>query len=78
MISLWVGPSGRGQGIGDLLVREVARWARRTGAELLRLAVVPGNGAAIGLYRRNGFEPTEEIGNELPDGRHELVLAKRL
>ena len=78
LISMWVGPGGRGRGVGDLLVQAVADWARQSGAELLRLAVVPGNGPATGLYRRNGFELTEELGNALPDDQHEQIMVKRL
>ncbi|SCD89306.1 Ribosomal protein S18 acetylase RimI [Streptomyces sp. BvitLS-983] len=53
--SVWVSPRVRGQGVGDLLTGAVEAWARRAGARALRLAVVPGNEAAVALYRRHGF-----------------------
>ena len=68
LISMWVGPAARGHGVGDRLVRAVERWARRAGAEALRLAVAPGNENATALYRRNGFRLTGELGDLMPDG----------
>ncbi|HEY3675666.1 MAG TPA: GNAT family N-acetyltransferase [Candidatus Tumulicola sp.] len=55
LISMWVAPFARGQGIGDRLVRSVLEWARGRGAPVVRLDVVSNNGPAIELYRRNGF-----------------------
>ncbi|NUR86523.1 MAG: GNAT family N-acetyltransferase [Nonomuraea sp.] len=56
LISMWVSPEARGRGVGDVLIEEVTGWAAGRGARVLELAVVKGNGAAIGLYRRHGFE----------------------
>ncbi|MFI0780814.1 GNAT family N-acetyltransferase [Streptomyces sp. NPDC021212] len=53
--SVWVGPEARGLGVGDLLLAAVEGWARRSGGTTLKLAVFPGNDAAIALYRRHGF-----------------------
>ncbi|MFI2606804.1 GNAT family N-acetyltransferase [Kitasatospora sp. NPDC018619] len=77
--SLWVAPQARGQGVADRLVEEVERWARATGGRTLRLAVLPGNAAALALYRRHGFAPLAEPGGPLADGAgRELLLAKPL
>jgi ribosomal protein S18 acetylase RimI-like enzyme len=76
--SLWVGARGRGRGVADRLMRAVEEWAVASGAGTLRLAVLPGNARAIALYRRHGFEETGETGGLLPDGLHEVVMAKRL
>ncbi|QPP08887.1 GNAT family N-acetyltransferase [Streptomyces bathyalis] len=76
--SMWVAGSGRGYGVGDRLVRAVELWAVRSGAGLLSLAVMPSNRPAIALYRRHGFEETGLPGAPLPDGQHELVMAKLL
>ncbi|MFD5921595.1 GNAT family N-acetyltransferase [Kitasatospora sp. NPDC058201] len=77
--SVWVGPAARGQGVGDRLIAAVEEWARRAGSTSLRLAVIPGNEAAVALYRRHGFAPTGAPGGLLPDGvTRELVMAKRL
>lgn len=73
LISMYVAPSGRGRGIGDLLVQRVAQWAGREGAEELRLAVAEGNENAGTLYRRNGFRELDE-----PAEPHEYLMAKRL
>ncbi|MET7553505.1 GNAT family N-acetyltransferase [Streptomyces albidoflavus] len=76
--SVWVSPRVRGQGVGDLLTGAVEAWARRTGARALRLAVVPGNEAAVALYRRHGFVASGELGEMLGDGvSRERVMVKR-
>jgi ribosomal protein S18 acetylase RimI-like enzyme len=78
LISMWVHPIARGRGIGDQLVGAVERWARRVGADMLRLAVADGNEAAAALYRRNGFHRTGES-DLMPDGgRREQIMAKTL
>lgn len=78
LISMWVSKDARGQGVGDHLLGAVEQRARRTGADALQLAVRPGNGNAIALYRRNGFRDTGPVGEVLPDGRREHVMVKRL
>ncbi|GAA3851503.1 GNAT family N-acetyltransferase [Streptomyces sedi] len=60
--SLWVASEARGQGIGDRLIEAVTTWALRAGSTTLRLAVIPGNEAALALYRRHGFVPAEAPG----------------
>lgn len=79
LISMYVAPVGRGQGVGDHLVRSVEQWARLVGARTLRLAVVADNATAWALYQRNGFRDTGELGDLMPDGvRREHVMAKSL
>ena len=79
LISMWVSPAARGHGVGDHLVQAVSRWARQAGAEVLRLAVVPGNENAAALYQRNGFRLTGELGDLMPDGvSREHIMAKDL
>ncbi|GAB3338921.1 GNAT family N-acetyltransferase [Micromonospora halotolerans] len=79
LISMYVAPVGRGQGVGDHLVRAVEQWARLVGARTLRLAVVEGNKNAWTLYQRNGFRDTGELGDLMPDGvRREHVMTKSL
>lgn len=79
LISMWVHPAARGQGVGDRLVAAVEQWARQADAEVLKLAVAEGNAAAAGLYRRCGFHLTDETGDLMPDGvRREQIMAKRL
>jgi ribosomal protein S18 acetylase RimI-like enzyme len=79
LISMYVAPLGRGRGVGDHLMRAVEQWARQVGAGTLRLAVAEGNTNAWGLYQRNGFRDTGELGDLMPDGvRREHVMSKSL
>ncbi|MEV1330567.1 GNAT family N-acetyltransferase [Micromonospora costi] len=79
LISMFLRPDARGRGVGDALVEAVAQWARRSGADRLRLAVVPGNKAAVRLYERQGFVATDELGDLMPDGVHrEQIMVKQL
>ncbi|MGC4746458.1 N-acetyltransferase family protein [Micromonospora sp. DT201] len=76
LISMWVHPDARGHGVGDRLLDEVAQWARKAGADRLRLSVMPDNARAKALYRRTGFNQTDELGDLLPDGvsREQVML----
>lgn len=79
LISMWVAPTARGRGVGDFLIACVQRWAIGQGARLMRLAVAENNHHAIALYRRNGFQPTGELGDLMPDGvTRECFMAKDL
>lgn len=66
--SVWVSPTARGRGVASLLIDAVRTWAKDTGATTLTLAVIPGNEAAVRLYRRLGFVDTDLPGELLPDG----------
>jgi len=52
---LYVEPRWRGAGIGARLVRRFERWARRQGAERMRVVVSAGNVRAIRFYQRGGY-----------------------
>lgn len=76
--SVWVSPDARGRGVAGLLIDAIRTWAAGAGARTLTLAVIPGNEAATGLYRRLGFLDTGLRGELLPDGvtrEHVMALA---
>jgi len=55
LISMWVAPFARGQGVSDSLVAAVVQWARGRQAARIALAVVESNEFARVLYRRHRF-----------------------
>jgi ribosomal protein S18 acetylase RimI-like enzyme len=58
LVGMWVAPDRRRCGIGRSLVDTVMDWARRRSARVIELMVTCNNEAAIGLYRRLGFQFT--------------------
>jgi len=61
LVSMWVDPRWRGQGVGDHLVKVVLDWARERGCDEVRLWVADGNREAERLYHRNGFSRTDIV-----------------
>lgn len=78
LISMWVAPEGRGQGVGDTLVAEVERWARSVGADRFVLAVVADNDRARSFYRRLGFADAGLLPRESADEPLEVRMEKPL
>ncbi|MBT2502036.1 N-acetyltransferase [Curtobacterium sp. ISL-83] len=78
LISMWVDPSVRGRGVATTLIDAIARWAADSGATTLELSVMPDNVVAQRVYERTGFVASGRPGDELPDGRHELVMRRAL
>lgn len=79
LISMWVDPHWRGQGVGDHLVKAVLKWAGGTGCEGVRLWVADGNRQAERLYSRNEFRRTEGVKPIRPDEpRLEFEMARKL
>ncbi len=66
LVSVWVAPSMRGQGVGRALIEEVLVWARAANFAAVRLGVGDHNKAAIRLYERTGFLPTGSISTLRP------------
>lgn len=56
ILTLAVDPRRRREGLARLLVEAACALARETGAEAMFLEVALDNAAAIGLYRRAGFD----------------------
>lgn len=54
LVSMWVRPDLRGQGVGDALTGAAVEWAQQNGLSL-RLYVVEDNAPAVALYVRHGF-----------------------
>jgi ribosomal protein S18 acetylase RimI-like enzyme len=80
LVSMWVAPDYRGQGVADKLVEAVCERAREAGAVTVTLWVTEMNDRAIALYRRHGFVPNgvrELVRPEEPD-HWEIQLSCRL
>ena len=55
IVSMWTAPAHRQQGVGRVLVSEVANWACLRKADRLLLMVTSNNEPAIRFYERLGF-----------------------
>ena len=62
LISMWTAPAYRRQGVGRLLVDEVARWAQQRNVRTLLLMVTSNNEPAMRFYERLGFVKTGRTG----------------
>ena len=58
LVSLWVDPGARGQGVARALIRSIAAWARDEGAQRVVLFVQELNAPGRALYARAGFRAT--------------------
>jgi [ribosomal protein S18]-alanine N-acetyltransferase len=76
LLNLTVAREARGCGHGLRLLEALARSARQQGAQAIWLEVRSGNPAAIGLYRRFGFEQVGLRRDYYPahHGREDAVL----
>ncbi|HZM23263.1 MAG TPA: GNAT family N-acetyltransferase [Anaerolineales bacterium] len=80
LISMWVTPEARGQGVGNALIDAVIECARSSGASRLLLDVGDYNQQAIALYARKGFQPNGQTGllpaprNHIREHQRELRL----
>lgn len=58
LVSMWVDPAARGEGLAERLIGAVAEWARSRGCNDVYLFVQETNGRAQRLYERAGFHAT--------------------
>lgn len=58
LLSMWVAPTHRRKGIGQMLVTAVQEWAKSVSAMHLVLDVTSNNAAAIAFYESLGFTMT--------------------
>lgn len=68
---IYLRPFGRGQGLGEALVKQLIADARSLGLRRLCLDSAPFMAAAHGLYRRHGFRDAGPYaGAEVPEHMH--------
>lgn len=79
VVSMWVAPEARRNGIGDCLVRAAEEWARQRGLTHLFLNVVENNAPAMAFYQKCGFVFTGET-DQYPNNPNlkELFMLKPL
>ena len=68
----------RGQGIGENLLLAVHEKAKQLGAERVMLEVRVSNAAAIGLYRKHGYEKVAVRKHYYADGEDADIMQKML
>ena len=78
LVSMWVAPGSRNQGIGRALVSAVVDWATQSGKHRIELLVIEGNAAAIALYENCDFALTGDRERRDRDGATELLMSRRL
>jgi GNAT superfamily N-acetyltransferase len=66
LVSLYVRPPLRGQGVGGRLVDTFTAWAGERGATRLHVSAYASNESALRLYQRHGFTPLSvNLANDL-------------
>ncbi len=78
IISMWVSPHARGQGVGERLARAAIEFAREVGFPAVKLEVVDTNIAAVRLYERLGFVPNGVTARFPPPRDHLTEHQRRL
>ena len=61
LVSMWVAPAARGEGLARRLVETVVAWAEQVGATSVHLWVTRGNDPAQHLYESAGFVVTGDL-----------------
>ncbi len=74
---MWVDPTRRGEGLGAAILATIEQAASAEGYRELRLETGEHLTAAVGLYRRFGFQPCDAWG-EYVDAPFSYCMAKTL
>ncbi|MGA8743985.1 MAG: GNAT family N-acetyltransferase [Terracidiphilus sp.] len=80
VVSMWVAPEVRREGVGSRLIDAVVEWARLRGIHQVKLMVTSVNQGAIAFYERMGFGmtgKTEVYPNDSAITEYEMVRAMR-
>lgn len=79
VVSMWVAPEVRGQGVGRRLLDEIEDWIGSVGGSVVRLCVTDASTAARRLYETAGYEPDghSAMSRHTPD-LTEIGLRKQL
>lgn len=78
VVSMWVAPEVRREGVGRRLIEAVVEWARGREMRDVKLMVTSVNHGAIAFYERLGFRMTgkaEIYPNDATIKQYEMVLA---
>src|SRR6202035_928722 len=78
LVSMWVAPTHRRRGVGQLLVNRILDWSRSQNVHTLSLMVTFTNTPAIGFYHQLGFAKTgrtEPYPNDLSLVEYEMIRA---
>lgn len=73
-----VHPKRRGEGIATALLERVLAVLRARGCDSVKLEVRESNDAAIGLYRRFGFERLRRVSGYYENGEDAIVMIRDL
>ncbi|MEM7273118.1 MAG: ribosomal protein S18-alanine N-acetyltransferase [Actinomycetota bacterium] len=74
VMNLAVDPARHREGIASAILARLLQDARNRGATAATLEVRAGNAAALGLYRRFGFEPSGRRPGYYPDGEDAVIM----
>lgn len=78
LMSLLIGKSFQGQGLGRILLESAISTAKVDGWQALELSVAPDNSPAIKLYERAGFNLVKTIQGYLGPGEDRLIMSCNL